>query len=192
MKRLVFTFFLFFFLFSISQIVFADFSIGVQPSTIELNINPKYDKITLPYRLWNQGSDTITVTINPVNISEFTNFTTVNITLSAHTNRTNGYITLPIIFRMTSENKTVEGGIKIRPIPPETGMVKIIPEVFARIKIIQTDVNTGKPAYSFPTNSTPNVIPSVPSQNFFTNKTMDISLVIILAIVALAIWKFLS
>ena len=119
MKRLVFTtFFTYFLLFLIIPNVLADFSIGVQPSIIELNLNPKFDQITLPYRLWNQGSETINITLIPINISQFTNFTTINVTLKANTSRIENYLTVPVVFKMTTGNISTSGGIMIKQIPP--------------------------------------------------------------------------
>lgn len=206
MKRLVFTtFFTYFLLFLIIPNVLGEYSIGVQPSIIELNLNPKFDQITLPYRLWNQGSETINITLIPINISQFTNFTTINVTLKANTSRIENYLTVPVVFKMTTENISTEGGILIRPIPPNDAMsgtgARLITEVYARIKIIQTDTNTNRPAYSFPVNTTNSSSTTTPSsnsnpssntiinsiQNFFIqNKTtVGIAVIIILLLIGL-------
>lgn len=206
MKRLVFTaFFAYILLSLIIPNVFAEFSIGVQPSIISLSLSPQHDQITLPYRLWNQGNDTITIKIIPMNLTQFTNFSEMNVTLNAHTNRTEGYVTIPVVFRKTSGNITTEGGLLIRPIPPNDGMVRLIPEIFARVLINQTDKNTSSPAYTFPTtNVTANVTgsntttgssqSSESTQNFFIQnlKAVGIAVVVLIIIVGMILsYKYL-
>jgi len=210
MKRLVFTaFFTYFLLFLIIPNVQASFSIGVQPSTIELNLNPKFEEITLPYRLWNGGTDDLNVSLIPINISEFTNFTTINVTLKANTSRIENYLTVPVVFKMTTGNISTSGGIMIKPIPPskEAGGgsgASIIPQVYAKVKIIQTDTNTNKPAYSFPANTTNNTITPPPQssvgqfisniQNFFIQNKQIVGIVAIsiaLLILMILAYKFI-
>lgn len=196
MKSIVFTvFFTCFLLFFISN-VFAEYSIGIQPSIIQLSISPNYDQMIVPYRLWNQGSDPINISIVPENISDFTNFTALNLTLKAHTNRTDGYITIPIVFKRTTGNISTEGGLKIKPILPSNGTISLIPEIFARVLINQTDKNTNNTPYYFPVNTSSSGASgsiSETTQNFFiqNKKTIGIIVIGILVVIAmLAIYKF--
>ena len=201
MRLIQFTFFFtLLFLFSFSNIVqgASDISLSIQPSVIRLNLDKQYTTITVPYRVWNSGNTESLFTLIPVNISEFTNFTTINFTLKAHTTRTENYTEIPIVFKVNTSfsNKTVNGGLILKSFPSGEGMVAIVPQVFAQIKITQTDVKTGEPAYTFfpPSNNTNTgtVIPAG-EQSFFSRYKVAIGILagIILIIVVFLLYRWM-
>lgn len=130
-------------------------SIGVQPSILEVSLSPDYDRIVIPLRLWNSGDEDANFTLTPAeSLKEFTDFTTTSLIVPKNTNRIDNYVEVPVVLKRTTGNKSVETGIYItgRPLNEEAGMMKIIPQVFMKIKVNQWDVSQPNvPPFSFPT-----------------------------------------
>lgn len=177
-------------------------SLGVQPSQINLFLSKTNDRIILPLKLWNSGDTSANFTLTPVNLTEFTNFSTTSIFVPANTTRLSNYTTVTIIFTKTTENKTVVGGIYIQARPISTNaIVKIVPQIFMRISINQTDVETEEAPYSFPQSpvantsnqsSIPNVIPNQGGGGgFFSRIPLMVWIIIASILIGLLVWWFM-
>jgi hypothetical protein len=167
MKCIVFTFF--FILLFLTPSIRADGNItmGIQPSFIEVHLTPSNDRITIPLKIWNQGSDNANFTLIPFNLTEFTDFTTTSVIVKGNTTRTSNYTVINIVFKRGAGNKTADGGIYVKAEPlGEAGVIKIIPQILMRIRVIQTSVDTGEPPYSSSPTEGGKIIPTTtPPEN---------------------------
>jgi hypothetical protein len=156
----------------------------------------------LPLKIWNQGDTDGNFVLTPVNLSSFTNFTTTTIFVPANTTRLANYTTVTLVFTKTTGNKSVIGGLFIKAQPlGEHAIVKIIPQIFMRISINQTDVETEQAPYSFPTSpvantsnqsSVPNVINNQGGGGGFFFRIPAIVWIIIASIlIGLLVWWFM-
>ena len=155
MKEVIFSeIFLIFFLL-LTPVSIATVSLGVQPSVINVTLSPNYPTIVIPLRLWNEGDEDAVFKLVPDDkLLEFVDFNETEVSVPAHTDRIYNYVEKPITLHKTEGNKSVETGIYISSTPTGSGMVKIIPRVFMKIYIFQSDTATeGKP-YTFPTTTT--------------------------------------
>jgi len=127
----------------------ATYSIGVQPSIININLSPNYPSIVLPLKVWNSGDEDVNFTVEvSSNLYEFTTFRNETILVPARSNVTYNYKEVTITFTKSSGTKFVNGTIAVYA-KPSGGTVAVLTRVLVKVNINQTDTLASEP-YSFP------------------------------------------
>jgi len=131
------------FLLTLPYILAETISIGVQPSKVEIELSDSKPQVILPLMLWNEGSLDLNYSLEPKDdLKEFIKckegfWCGEKVFVPGNTSKQEAKV-VNILFTKSDGDKVVDSGIYVKPELKGSGMVSIQPQVFVKVKVIQT------------------------------------------------------